>query len=537
MSRSYRHIRPTGSMVYSVADVQALYDVCRNTVSNWVSSGLTPSDSVLPQLFRGAELKRFHAERAARKREDLRHGEFKCLGCGHAVFPKINSVFIKGNGGRAPLATATCCDCGRTVMKLLSETECDAIKDCLTTNTSLAGIDESKGPDPACVGKDAESRGIEWHTINDRVVHEWQAYAGRYDPKTVQSHLVSIRDLERFLDGRPFDKVKPRNVGAYRDHIVRLLAKPKKEGGLSNSTVRHRASHLSAFFKWLRGQSGYRRLSASIPDYFALPRSASARQAKQEAKAYASIEEAWRMVALMPEETIVQRRDRAMVAFAYICGLRAGALTSIRFKHLDLENRTFVQDATMMRAKNGKSYQAKWFPRTEAFQEVFLRWVDELTQLGFQDEDAAFPELKDLCMRFEGTSNIEPLGSSRSLQTAFFRASDMLGKRYSPHSARHTLKALGVKICRTQEERKAWSMNLGHSDEQITERHYGKMSSARSASIIEALCSDEVFTEEENEMIIDFYERRFTRGTVEYRIARRLAEKREKARGDDDMIE
>ena len=80
-------------------------------------------------------------------------------------------------------------------------------------------------------------------------------------------------------------------------------------------------------------------------------------------------------------------------------------------------------------------------------------------------------------------------------------------------------------------------MNLGHSGEQITERHYGKMSPERGASIMEALRSGEIFTEEENEMIIDYHEGRFTRGTDAYRVARRLAEKREKARGDEDLIE
>ncbi|SES32873.1 hypothetical protein SAMN04490244_110160, partial [Tranquillimonas rosea] len=37
---------------------------------------------------------------------------------------------------------------------------------------------------------------------------------------------------------------------------------------------------------------------------------------------------------------------------------------------------------------------------------------------------------------------------------------------------------------------------------------------------MEALSSDQVFTEEENEMIIDFYQHRFPRGTQEYLTAK-----------------
>ncbi|MEP1421086.1 MAG: site-specific integrase [Erythrobacter sp.] len=422
-------------------------------------------------------------------------------------------------------------------MKLLGATECDKVKNCLSTNVSLARIDEGKVQDPARIGKDKGSRQGNWFTINDRIIYDWQAYAGRYNPKTEQAHLVSIRDFERFLAGRSFEKVTPKVAGAYRDHLVKLRVLSKETGGLSNSTVRHRASHLAAFFKWLRGQSGYRRLSASIPDYFALPRSASAQPLSAEQRAFPSIEEAWRMVDLMPHETIAQRRDRAMVAFAFVCGLRAGALTSLRLKHLDLENKVVVQDAGDMRAKNDKSYHAAWFPRTDDFRNVFLEWARELKLLGFQAQDAVFPEIKDLGPRLPSAPAVEILASGRALQTAFSRASEPFGNRYTPHSARHTLKALGARICRTHEERKAWSMNLGHADEQITERHYGKMSAMRSQTIIEALNSDEVFTKEEQEMIIDFYENRFVRGTDEYRIARKLAERRERARGGDGITE
>nr|WP_268807761.1 phage integrase N-terminal SAM-like domain-containing protein [Candidatus Halocynthiibacter alkanivorans] len=115
------------------------------------------------------------------------------------------------------------------------------------------------------MGKDPESRKPQWHTHNDRVIHEWQAYAGRYDRKTMIAHLVSIRDFEQFLEGKPFEKVTPRNAGAYRDRLVEFGRMPKKDGGLSNSTIRHRASHLSAFFKWLRNQDGFRRLSGTGP--------------------------------------------------------------------------------------------------------------------------------------------------------------------------------------------------------------------------------------------------------------------------------
>lgn len=254
-------------------------------------------------------------------------------------------------------------------------------------------------------------------------------------------------------------------------------------------------------------------------------------------KTYLSLEDAWRMVDAIPVKTLVECRDRAMVAFSYVSGLRAGALTSVRVKHLDLEKRTVEQDATDMRAKNGKSYRANWFPRTESFQEVFIAWLEELKGLGFKTQDGVFPATKDLKHPSSGMQSVEPLESSRPLQVAFTRVSEAIGQPCTPHSARHTLKALGARICRTQEERKAWSMNLGHDDDQITERYYGKMSQEQCDALMDFLKSEEAFTEEEKDIILDYHEKRFTRGTREYQAAQRLAQKREKARGDYEVIE
>jgi integrase len=537
MTRAYRKIRPTGALVYSVGEVQAQYDVCRNTISNWVNSGLRPSDASQPQRFRGAELQRFHEARQERARRTLRHGEFKCMGCGAAVFPELQTLVLGVTKSGTDRACAVCPDCQVMVIKLLGETECDSFKNCLDTNTSLARIDEENVSDPARIGKEPGFRESPWHTHNDRVVHEWQAYAGRYDRKTMIAHLVSIRDFEQFLEGKPFEKVTPKNAGAYRDRLVELGRLPKKDGGLSNSTIRHRASHLSAFFKWLRNQDGFRRLSGNIPDYFLLPRATMARTLPRDDKRYPSIEDALRMVQAMPSRTLQERRDKAMVAFAFVTGLRAGALTSLWLKHLDMEGKTVVQDAREMRAKNGKSFRVFWFPRTEGFQQIFCEWIAEIFALGFTAQDAVFPEVKDLISDFEDSPPVAPLKTSRALQTAFERASATIDEEYSPHVARHTLKALGDKLCRTSEERKAWSLNLGHSSERITETHYGKMPDQRRAGIIENLSAEDVLSEDEKELVMDYYENRFPRGTREFRIARKLARRRENARGDDDLFE
>jgi len=42
----------------------------------------------------------------------------------------------------------------------------------------------------------------------------------------------------------------------------------------------------------------------------------------------------------------------------------------------------------------------------------------------------------------------------------------------------------------THEERRAWSENMGHENEQITDKHYAKMSDDRRFEVFEAMIDD-----------------------------------------------
>ena len=64
---------------------------------------------------------------------------------------------------------------------------------------------------------------------------------------------------------------------------------------------------------------------------------------------------------------------------------------------------------------------------------------------------------------------------------------------FNPHSFRKTLAVLGEQRCKTPEELKAWSQNLGHEDVLTTFRSYGEVSSYRQAEIMPALTNSPAF--------------------------------------------
>ena len=93
-----------------------------------------------------------------------------------------------------------------------------------------------------------------------------------------------------------------------------------------------------------------------------------------------------------------------------------------------------------------------------------------------------------------GAPRFEPAGLSRKhwssaspIRAIFKEAFAAAGLPYfNPHSFRKTLALLGGRICKTPEEYKAWSQNLGHEHVLTTFSSYGDVSTYRQVEIIRA---------------------------------------------------
>lgn len=523
MSRSYKRVRPKKHFVYTVEGLMNLYKVCRNTVSNWVTEGLRPSDTSVPYVFNGSEVQRFHQAKRLGFKRTLRKGEFKCFRCRNRVFPDLGSLHRvpKKNGQFS--VWGSCSMCSAVVMKRVNETDCDKILMCSNTNTSLASLDEGYELVPAGIGKDSQSKAEIWYVVNDRILHEWLQFAGRWDDKTISAKLATIRQFEVFSGGKAFAKLTKSDVVAFREHLKSCVDVSAKEQ-FCISTVRHRASHLKSFFEWLVEQKGYHTLNKTLPHYFELPRKFDAVALQTSERPTPTLEEAAEMLGGMPCQTIKERRDRAMVSIAFLAALRADTITSLKIKHLEMSTKTVVQDATSSRTKNGKSLRIYFFPLPAIFAKSVCDWKNELLALGFKDEDALFPDEKHLAKRqfAPAIDRIPAMSSTHAVSSAFKNASKPLGKHFSPHSAKHYIGNLSWKMCKSPEAHKAWSKNMGHKKEAVTVQYYKHVPVERIFEIFEQFDERAEETVDDKELMLLYHEHKLDRGTPEFRRARRL---------------
>lgn len=496
MSRSYKGIKLKKHRVYSVEQLSAAYSVTANTVSNWVGEGLRPSDGQRPYLFRGAVVQEFHRRQRVGLRRKLLPGQFYCRGCQTEVFPAIETVedFCARNGKH--MYSARCSNCSTKLRKISGETDRDKVEDCRNPNTPTECLHEENTSECGGIGTNDATLDEIFHAGNDRIIHRWQIYAGRYCEKTIDKHLSAIRFLESFLKGKTFSKLTTDDFAKVREDLKRR-ADVDASDSMSASSIRHTVSHLSAFFDWLLKQEGSKRLPKDFAGYLTLPKAVVARSAQVRQKEFASLSEAEALLAAMPVKSLIDQRARALFALAFLGALRADTLVSLRIKHIDFERRLILQDANIVRAKAGKNLNIFWFPIPVAFENAVCEWVETLKRLRFAAEDALFPDTRHLKYRVvifgRNATAIPVMTTTHAVTVAFSAASRQSDIKYTPHAAKHTIGAERDIRSLTHEERKAWSLNMGHDSELTTERHYGTMLDDRRFDVLENIGSKKTF--------------------------------------------
>ena len=361
MARSYKRVPVKSHRVYTVEEIKQLFEVSGNTVSNWVGEGLLPSDGKRPYVFRGALIKHFHELRISRSKINLRPGEFKCIGCKAAVFPDIATVKDSHPNAARHMYGAVCPDCGASIWKLSNAADCDIIEDCRNPNTTRQRLYEEKDQELGGIGIDEVILAPKVFLENDRIISKWQTYSGRFDEKTVDAYLMTLRYCEEITIGKRFDRFAITDAAKVRDNLKRRVRKDA-DAPLSTSTVKHRASHLKSFFEWLLKQEEGARLPKDLPEYFELPKAAFARALPKAVKEFPAIGEAEEMLQAMPAKSLVDLRARAIFSIAFLGALRADTVISLQIKHVDVVGRRIIQDGTAVRSKNGKSEHIFWFP-------------------------------------------------------------------------------------------------------------------------------------------------------------------------------
>ena len=331
---------------------------------------------------------------------------------------------------------------------------------------------------------------------NARIKREYFDYlkhAQGRDEYSINKVAAALARFENANGQKDFKKFHREQAKAFK-HKLSAERNPRTGKPLSRATVHSTLSALRAFFIWLASQPGYKsRIEYYDADYFNLSdKDVRIAKASRE-KPVPTLEQVHHVLATMPAENDIERRNRALIALALLTGARAAALASLKLKHIDLREGCIDQDAREVRTKASKTFTTWFCPVGGDTLKIVTEWCHYLRQeLLWGEDDPLFPKTQVGLGEQGGFSAIglarEHWSSTGAIRTIYKDAFTAAGlPYYNPHCFRHALARLGEQICPNIETFKAWSQNIGHEKMLTTLTNYGTVPAARQAELIRDL--------------------------------------------------
>lgn len=334
------------------------------------------------------------------------------------------------------------------------------------------------------------------NSVNERIKRKYFTFlkeAKRYAEPTVDTAAKALNRFETYTKYKDFKTFHFEQAVAFKRHLRQQKGKQSGKN-LSKATLNTTLTQLKRFFQWLSMQPGYKsRIQYSDAEYFNLSEKDTRIATAKRQQKVPTIEQIKHVIDTMPFKTEIEMRNRALVVFTLLTGARDSAIASMKLHHIDMVSGYVNQDAREVKTKFSKTFNTFFFPVGDEMLEIMTEWVTFLREKKlWGNNDPLFPTTRieiGTSRKFEATgvkkahwSTTTPI--RRIFRNAFVNA----GLSYfNPHSFRNTLVQLGEKLCKTPEQFKAWSQNLGHEKVLTTFLSYGEVACQRQGEIIHNL--------------------------------------------------
>ena len=168
------------------------------------------------------------------------------------------------------------------------------------------------------------------------------------NPATITGAKRALKEYQTFTRYADFDTFSTSQVKGFKENIL--------SKGLSKTTLLHYMNDLKRFFEWLSQEQGFKS-KIDMRDIQSLRlNNQETRMIKSQSDLdYAKFSDCQAVIRNMPSDTLIQRRDRAIMALMFMTACRDSALSSLHIKHFDKANDLIIQDPKDVKTKNAKT--------------------------------------------------------------------------------------------------------------------------------------------------------------------------------------
>lgn len=312
---------------------------------------------------------------------------------------------------------------------------------------------------------------------NERIKRTYFHHLKHADGKaeqTIRQIGRSIARYEAFTGQRDFKNFDQKQAVGFKDALAKASIAP--------ATIHSTLNDLKRFMGWLALQSGFKRaIRITDIDYLNLSEKDVRSATAPTDKAYPTLKMVEKAIAVMPSVSPLEKRDRALMAFTAITGIRDAALISLKLKHFDEMRKLVLQDPREVSTKFSKRIDTFLFQLNDGFEDIVIDWVSYLRNVElFGDNDPLFPKTgmgqdDDQCFKADGLSR-EHWANATPVRKVFKDAFRRVGlPEFTPHRFRDMIVSEMYRRGLSVQEFKAWSQNLGHEGAMTTLTSYGKI--------------------------------------------------------------
>jgi len=305
----------------------------------------------------------------------------------------------------------------------------------------------------------------------------------------------TIRAVERAI--RLYEtSTKDADFAVFSRSRVRQFASWLEERQTSSRQIYQIYNHLKAFFHWLAFQAGYKsRIDVSDIEYLSLDRRQMQEVISPDTVDWPSKEYVMKLARSIEPITEIDKRDRAIISFLLLSGMRDMAVATLPVGCFDPHNLEVSQYPDKgVATKFSKRFVSRFFVFDEELLGFVVDWTNYLTnKRQYSSKNPLFPRTR--VFRSEETSEfraleVEPVfwksaGPIREILKSRSKKASMT--YYKPHSFRHAASQLALRQCTSPEEIRAVSQNLGHENVGTTLTSYGKLDGQRVHRVVESI--------------------------------------------------
>jgi len=325
----------------------------------------------------------------------------------------------------------------------------------------------------------------QFNASNERNKYKYRIHvkcAWKKDEKTIIAELKYLREYEIFSSFGGFENFDNMKANKYIDYLF--------DCGYSASYANDALRTLRVFLTWLAKQKGYRsKIEFNDIDYLNLSNNQKRASRAPEHKRSYTYDQIIQTIRKMPSDTMIQRRNKALISTNAACSLRVSELRTIKLKNLIQEDgKCFIHvNAKDIKSKFAKSRYADFVQLPQDIFDNILNWKKELVQkYGFGDKDLFFPKIPNNFNQLnllESNITKEEIKSCCQIREIFRTAFETADLEYiNPHNFRHTR----AKFSEKQSPRylNAISKSLGHKTVGVTLSSYSDLSVDEQREII-----------------------------------------------------